>query len=155
MTTTITQPTARLPAPSPLPGTGPDIALPVESRAFHALHHHAYLAYATAHTPTGADNLIRDTFGTLAVNWATLLRSPNPTAAAWDHVAAHIARHTPRLTLHTISPLHYQLTVLHHLAGLSAITAADTTGCDHSTARTLLRTPYHSSTAEQERRRSR
>ncbi|MFE4177252.1 hypothetical protein ACFRR7_35315 [Streptomyces sp. NPDC056909] len=120
MTTTITQPTARL------PGTGPDIMLPVEFRAFHALHHHAYLAYATAHTPTGADNLIRDAFGTLAVNWAILLRSPNPTAAAWDHVA----RHTPHLLLHTISPLHFQLTVLHHLVGLSAITAADTTGCD-------------------------
>lgn len=163
MTTTITPLQARLPAPALLPRTGPDIALPVEFRAFHSLHHHAYLAYATAHTPTAANDLIRGAFGTLAINWTTLLRSPNPTAAAWDHVAAHIARRTPHLALRTISPLHYQLTVLHHLAGLSATTAADTTGRDHATARCplpaaccLLRMSYQpSATAEQGWQRSR
>ncbi|MFE4492444.1 hypothetical protein ACFRKD_08280 [Streptomyces niveus] len=140
--TTLTLPAARLPAPAPLPITGPDIALPLEFRAFHALHQHAYLAYATAHTATGAIDLVRDAFGTLAVNWATVLSSSNPTAAAWDHVAAHIARRTPHLPLGAVSPLHYQLTVLHQLARLSMTTAAETTGRDHATACCLLRRPY-------------
>lgn len=127
------------PPQHPFTETSPDITLPAEFRAFHDLHQHAYLAYATAHTPTGANHLVRDTFGHLAVHWSTLLTSPNPTATAWDHVAAHIARHTSRLPLHTTSPLHYQLTVLHHLAGLSITATADTTGREHGTARCLLR----------------
>ncbi|MFD3524230.1 hypothetical protein [Streptomyces sp. NPDC058653] len=139
--TTITRPGARFPAPAAAPVQGMDIALPLEFRAFHALHHRAYLAYATAHTPAGASDLVRGAFGTLAVNWATLLSSPNPTAAAWDRVAAHIARRTAPLPLSAVSPLHYQLTVLHQRAGLPMTTAAETTGRDHATACCLLRRP--------------
>ncbi|RPK32199.1 hypothetical protein EES39_39365 [Streptomyces sp. ADI92-24] len=139
MTTTITPPPSLCPLPYPLSGTGPDITLPAEFCAFHAIHQRAYLAYADAHTPTGGDDLVRGAFGYLAVHWSTLLSSPNPTATAWDHVAAHVARRTPRLPLRTASSLHYQLTVLHHLANLSVTTAASTTGCDHATARCLLR----------------
>ncbi|EST18202.1 hypothetical protein [Streptomyces niveus] len=140
MTTTRTSlPPSLRPLPYALSGTEPDITLPADFRAFHAIHRRAYLAYADAHTPTGGDDLVRGAFGHLAVHWSTLLTSPNPTATAWDHAAAHIARRTPRLPLRTASPLHYQLTVLHQLANLSVTTAADTTGCDHATARCLLR----------------
>ncbi|MEV7091197.1 hypothetical protein AB0O07_35970 [Streptomyces sp. NPDC093085] len=135
------------PRPRPFTATGPDITLPAEFRAFHALHHHAYLSYATAHTPAHtpalAADLVRDVFGHLAVHWSALLRSSNPTATAWDHVAAHIARRTPRLLLRTTSPLQYQLTVLHHLAGLSVTAAAETTGREHATVRCLLQAPHH------------
>ncbi|MFD3486530.1 hypothetical protein [Streptomyces sp. NPDC058665] len=139
MTATIAPPPSLRPRPYPLSDTGPDITLPAEFRAFHALHERAYRAYAAAHTPAGGDDLVRGAFGRLAVHWSTLLSSPNPTATAWDHVAEHIARRTSRLPLRTASPLHYHLTVLHHLADLSVTTAADTTGRDHATARCLLR----------------
>ncbi|WP_329392108.1 hypothetical protein [Streptomyces sp. NBC_01716] len=140
--TTLTRPTARLPTADALPSTGPDIALPLEFRAFHTLHQHAYLAYAAAHTTTHAVDLVSGAFGTLAVNWTTLLRSSNPTAAAWDQVAAHIARRARRLPLGPVSPLQYQLTVLHQLARLSITAAAETTGRDHATACCLLGRPY-------------
>ncbi|TXL84724.1 hypothetical protein [Streptomyces sp. IB2014 016-6] len=140
--TTRTRPTARLPTADALPSPSPDIALPLEFRAFHTLHKDAYLAYAAAHTTTHAVDLVRGAFGTLAVNWTTLLRSSNPTATAWDQVAAHIARRTRRLPLGSVSPLQYQLAVLHQLARLSITAAAETTGRDHATACCLLSRPY-------------
>jgi hypothetical protein len=118
----------------------PPVDLPAAFRAFHALHHPCYLAYARAHLhPDDAHAAVREAFGHVAAHWSAIVSHANPTARAWEHFARCIDARTSPLPLNTDRALEYQAVVLHHIAGCSVTVTADTTGRHPSEIRHLLR----------------
>ncbi|MGW0940150.1 hypothetical protein [Streptomyces sp. NPDC002666] len=118
-----------------------NIELPAAFRAFHTLHQPAYRDYAAAHTtPSAAEDVVREAFGTLAAHWSDIMLRPDPNAYAWDLFTGVVRARTQRLRLPANSPLQYEIVVLHHLAGWAPRHIADTTGRDPGKIRYLLHT---------------
>lgn len=138
------------------------VALPVDFTAFCELHHTHYTCYARLRLhAAAADHAVQATFGDLAVQWARVLRCPNPAAWAWNALKARItealpaARSTPTDLSEPHPPAHRDLVeelrthlpdhladivALHCAVHLTTAQVADIIGTDPVTVAYHLRT---------------